>query len=84
MSRADLPVRRACSADLCRQGRAPCPCPQACEVGDVPSLDASADADLPVRSDMQGELLALHVAVAAWAATVVLMLVTAVVSIVLF
>ena len=25
-------VRSACSANRCRQGQAPCPCPQACEL----------------------------------------------------
>ena len=38
------PVRYGCTAQLCRQGRAACPCPQACE---VPAPDADPLHDEP-------------------------------------
>ena len=38
------PVRYGCTAQLCRQGRAACPCPQACE---LPAPDADPLHDEP-------------------------------------
>lgn len=36
------PVRYGCTAQLCRQGRSACPCPQACEVP-APDVDPLHD-----------------------------------------
>ena len=33
------PTTRACTANRCHQGRAPCPCPQACELSADPLQD---------------------------------------------
>lgn len=35
--------RPACTADLCQQGRAPCPCPQACHLPDGTHAGTHAD-----------------------------------------
>ena len=53
------PVRYGCTADLCRQGRAACPCPQACE---VPAPDADPLHDEPAT---RTEIALMCIAIAA-------------------
>lgn len=56
------PVRYGCTADLCRQGRAACPCPQACE---LPAPDADPLHDEPATRTEIALMCAAIVAVAA-------------------
>lgn len=56
--------RIACTADLCRQGRAACPCPQACE---VPAPDADPLHDEPAT---RTEIVLMCIAIVAVAAVV--------------
>ena len=58
------PVRYGCTADLCRQGRAACPCPQACE---LPAPDADPLHDEPAT---RTEIALMCIAIAAVAAVV--------------
>ena len=55
------PVRYGCTAQLCRQGRAACPCPQACE---VPAPDADPLHDEPATRTEIALMCAAIVAVA--------------------
>jgi len=55
---------RICSADQCQQGRAPCPCPTACELPEpMAALGGMADAP-PTRAELAGIALVLLVCVA--------------------
>ena len=56
------PVRYGCTAQLCRQGRTACPCPQACE---VPAPDADPLHDEPAT---RTEIALMCIAIAAVAA----------------
>jgi hypothetical protein len=56
------PVRYGCTAQLCQQGRATCPCPQACE---VPAPDADPLHDEPATRIEIALMCAAIVAVAA-------------------
>ena len=56
------PVRYGCTAQLCQQGRAACPCPQACE---VPAPDAAPLHDEPAT---RTEIALMCIAIAAVAA----------------
>lgn len=54
------PVRYGCTAQLCQQGRAACPCPQACE---LPAPDSDPLHDEPA-SRLELVLMAATVAAA--------------------
>ena len=58
------PVRYGCTAQLCQQGRAACPCPQACE---VPASDADPLHDEPAT---RIEIALMCIAIVAVAAVV--------------
>ena len=53
------PVRYGCTAQLCQQGRAACPCPQACE---LPAPDADPLRDEPAT---RTEIALMCIAIAA-------------------
>ena len=59
------PVRIACTADLCRQGRTACPCPQACE---LPAPDADPLHDEPAT---RTEIALMCIAIAAVAVVLI-------------
>ena len=59
------PVRYGCTAQLCQQGRAACPCPQACE---VPAPDADPLHDEPVT---RTEIVLMCIAIAAVAVVLI-------------
>ena len=56
---------RACTADQCHQGRAACPCPQACE---VPAPDADPLHDEPAT---RTEIALMCIAIAAVAVVLI-------------
>lgn len=56
---------RICSADQCQQGRAPCPCPTACELPEPLGALGHHLADAPpTRAELAGIALVLLVCVA--------------------
>ena len=59
------PVRYGCTAQLCQQGRAACPCPQACE---LPAPDADPLHDEPVT---RTEIVLMCIAIAAVAVVLI-------------
>ena len=59
------PVRYGCTAQLCRQGRTACPCPQACE---VPAPDADPLHDEPAT---RIEIALMCIAIAAVAVVLI-------------
>lgn len=63
---------RICSADQCQQGRAPCPCPAACE---VPEHAARQQQD---EADARREIIITAVAALAAAGLVVFLVKTAI------
>lgn len=68
MNRGATTAARACRADLCRQGHAPCPCPQACRAdGGMPIerwrlAAADHDGDTPTTTGRMALGLLAHLA----------------------
>lgn len=62
------PTTRACTANRCHQGRAPCPCPQACELPADPLQDERMTQAETVLAVLVATLLAVVIFAAFMAA----------------